>query len=132
MKGNYLTAKVRASMYIAGILWLGAAVKGYVSAVNSYYEPSIEAILMERDYEGEMDTEEFGKLASEAFAKEKAESVQNLSSEGIYSAYGYSPELPEYVVSEGKRINLNLVASYDEEKNRTKVILASPLYNEDY
>ncbi|MFW5629722.1 MAG: YwmB family TATA-box binding protein [Acetivibrio ethanolgignens] len=71
-------------------------------------------------------------LTSEIFAEKKAESVQGITGNGIFSAYGYSPLLPQNVISEGKRINLNVVSSYNEETDTTKIIVASPIYNEDY
>lgn len=132
MKKKLLNTKTRFYLYMAGILWLGAVVQTCVSAVNTYYEPSIEAILMEKEYEGRLTRKELEELALKTFAEEKAEPVQSLSADGMFSAYGYSPGICDYVVSEGERINLNLVASYNEKENRTEIILASPLYNGDY
>lgn len=132
MKKKILNKKIRFYLYILGILWLGAAAKTYVSAVEGYYGESIEAVLMEEDYSGRLTEKELENLALKTFAEKKAEPVQCVTGSGIYSAYGYSPLRKEYVVSEGKKINLNMVASYDEEADRTKVILASPIYNEDY
>lgn len=132
MKGKILNTKIRFCLYMAGILWLGAVAQTCISAVNTYHEPSIEAILMEKEYPERLTKEELEGLAFAVFTEEKAEPVQSLSADGMFSAYGYSPRIHDYVVSEGKKINLNLVASYNEKENRTEIILASPLYNEDY
>lgn len=127
-----MNRKIRLYLYILGILWLGAAAQAAVSASDGLKEKSIEAILMEQDYKGQLTKMQLEALATEAFAGQKAEPVERLADGGVFSAYGYSPLLQGYVAIGGKRINLNLVASYNEEKDTTKVILASPIYNEDY
>lgn len=126
-----MNKKIRFYLYILGILWLGAAAQVVVLSGSGQSE-SMEAILMEEEYEGQLSNEELGILTSEIFAEKKAESVQGITGDGIFSAYGYSPLLPQYVTSEGKRINLNVVSSYNEETDTTKIIVASPIYNEDY
>lgn len=126
-----MSKKIKVYLYILGILWLGAAVQAFTLSGGTQQE-SMEAILMEKEYEGQLSREELQALSSEIFAEKKAESVQGIAGDGIFSAYGYSPFLPRYVTSEGKRINLNVVSSYNEETDTTKIIVASPLYNEDY
>lgn len=126
-----MNKKIQFYLYILGILWLGAAVQKVVSFGSSQSE-SMEAVLMEREYEGQLSEEELEAVASEIFSEKKAEAVQGIAGDGIFSAYGYSPLLPRYVTSEGKRINLNVVSSYNEKTNTTKIIVASPIYNEDY
>ncbi|KSV58901.1 YwmB family TATA-box binding protein [Acetivibrio ethanolgignens] len=126
-----MNKKIRFYLYILGILWLGAAAQA-VALSGSGQSESIEAILMEEEYEGQLSKEELEALTSEIFAEKKAESVQGITGNGIFSAYGYSPLLPQNVISEGKRINLNVVSSYNEETDTTKIIVASPIYNEDY
>ncbi len=126
-----MNRKIRFYIYILGILWLGAAAQA-VALAGSGLGQSIEAILMEKDYKGELTKEQLEILAEELFLEEEAEAVERIAADGLFSAYGYSPLIEDYVTSEGKRINLNFVAFYNEEKDTTRVILASPIYNGDY
>ena len=50
----------------------------------------------------------------------------------VYSFYGYTDRIDNYVVADNERVNLNLVITYDEEKDVTHVIWATPFLNEDF
>ena len=67
-----MNRKITIYLYILGILWLGAAVQTVVLAGGSREEESIEAILMEKDYEGQLSKEEVEALTANIFAEEKA------------------------------------------------------------
>ena len=126
-----MNKKITIYLYIVGVLWLGAVVQMLAFAGGKAGE-SIEAVLMEKNYEGQLSKEEFQSLTTQIFSEEKAETVQSIVKDGVFSAYGYSPQINNYIVSEGKKINLNVVSSYNEESDVTKIIVASPIYNEDY
>lgn len=49
-----------------------------------------------------------------------------------YTIYAYSNRIEEYVKSIGRKININISASYDETKNETVIYLATPMNNLDY
>lgn len=127
-----MSKKIKFYLYIVGILWLGAAVQTISLAGGRYGEESIEAILMDKEYAGQLTKEQMEALTMELFAERKAETIQSIAADGIYSAYGYSSQLKDYVISGGERINLNVVSSYNEETDTTRVIVASPIYNEDF
>ena len=126
-----MNKKITTYLYIVGVLWLGAAVQMLAFAGGKVGE-SIEAVLMEKNYEGQLSKEEFQSLTTQIFSEEKAETVQSIVKDGVFSAYGYSSQINNYIVSEGKKINLNVVSSYNEDSDMTKIIVASPIYNEDY
>lgn len=125
-----MKGKIRFYLYILGLLWLGAAVR--TIGLSAGRQQSVEAVLMEKEYPGQLSEEELKDCAARIFAEKKAESVQGISEDGIFSAYGYSPFLPGYVTSGGKRMNLNVVSFYNEETDTTKIIAASPVYNGDF
>ena len=49
-----------------------------------------------------------------------------------YVAYGYTTGIKNSRKIGGRRINLNVAISYDEEKNKTKIYMGSPLINTDF
>ena len=72
-----------------------------------------------------------GKLFGEFGGAAVADSLENIFSD-YYVAYGYTTGIKESRNVGGKRINLNVAISYDEEKNKTKIYMGSPLINTDF
>ena len=56
---------------------------------------------------------------------------ENRDSE-IFTIYAYTDNIPDYIKSVGRKINLNLSAEYDEITNETVIYLATPINNLDY
>lgn len=50
----------------------------------------------------------------------------------LYTVYAYTGMLKEYVTSMGTNINIQIVITYNELTNRTRIALASPVLIEDY
>lgn len=51
---------------------------------------------------------------------------------GVYTVYAYTGLINEYIVSMGSKINIQIAISYDEEADKTKVYLATPILNENW
>jgi hypothetical protein len=51
---------------------------------------------------------------------------------GYFLAYGYTRGLTTQKCVNGKKINLNIAMSYDEEENQTRVVMGTPLVNSDF
>lgn len=49
-----------------------------------------------------------------------------------YVAYGYTSGIRQCKKVNGKRINMNVAISYDEEANVTKILMGTPLINTDF
>ena len=50
----------------------------------------------------------------------------------IFTIYAYSKGAGSYITIGGSKINMNIAIGYDEEQDRTKVYLASPVNSLDY
>ena len=50
----------------------------------------------------------------------------------LYTVYAYTGMLDEYVTSMGNKINVQVVITYNESTNKTKVILATPVDNDSW
>lgn len=50
----------------------------------------------------------------------------------LYTVYAYTGMLKEYVTSMGTNINIQIVITYNELTNKTRIALASPVLIEDY
>lgn len=84
---------------------------------------------------GRLSEEEMRELAQDMFRTMGGSEVLAMDSwrnENYYTAYGYTAGIKNYKIINGKRINMNVAISYDEEKDMTNVIFGSPVINSDY
>lgn len=84
---------------------------------------------------GGLSAEEKEKLAAELFQTMGGTSVMVHSENeenAYYVAYGYTTGLAYYKKVNGHRINLNVAICYEEGKDRTRVIMGTPIINSDY
>ena len=49
----------------------------------------------------------------------------------IYVVYAYTSKIKEYKKVGKDKVNLTIAISYDEQKNTTNIMLATPLLNQD-
>lgn len=108
------------------------------------YKEKIEKVLKVRNLEissnlnfkgereGKLSLEEQERLAGKLFHYLKAEEVESVKEEELFTIYGYSDLLKDSVEYGDKEINLNLAFSYEEEEDRTVFYLAMPYLKTDY
>lgn len=84
------------------------------------------------EYDGMLSEQEKEQRIQEMLSILKADIISESDSEDAKNIYGYTEFLEEYLVVNQKRINVNLVMTYDEAKDTTKLYLAAPIYNKDY
>ena len=89
-------------------------------------------IFLKKEYKGKKSQTEMKEEISFLLASYKGEFVTEVFGENFYSVYGFSDSISNYIFSDGKKINLNFVITYNEEKDITSIIGASPFYNEDF
>ncbi len=136
--------KMRFYLLLLVVLWSGVLMDGIAGEMREYKKiTAIEAIqnsgngdetqiLHEREVEGKMALLEMELEAGDLLTSYDGEMVKSLQGENFYSFYGYTDKIDNYVVADNEKINLNLVITYDEEKDVTHVIWATPFFNEDF
>ena len=136
--------KMRFYLLLLAILWGGALVDGIAGEIKEYRKiVAIEAIqdnrnkseaqiLHQREVKGRMRLLEMELEAGDLLTFYDGEMVKSLQGEDFYCFYGYTDRIDNYVVTDNERVNLNLVITYDEEKDVTHVIWATPFLNEDF
>lgn len=93
------------------------------------YQPLIS---FSGEYNGKLSEQERSRKAEEILSILKAEVMSESHSDYTKNIYGYTEFLEEYLVVNQKRVNVNLVMAYDEKRDKTKLYLAAPVYNQDY
>lgn len=97
--------------------------EGIEGNVNLYFEGHIK---------GALNYEERCRVADEMLEALDAHTVTESRDNSAFTIYAYTDRISRYVKSIGKKININITASYDENKNVTVIYLATPLNNLDY
>lgn len=110
----------------------------------AYYKEKLEGILGDMEYDGDVSVNYTGKCAGKLSAEEKndittdimeslhARITDRVCADDIFSVYGYSEYVGDCVMADGKRTNLNLAFSYDEEENATMLHISAPIITADY
>ena len=58
--------------------------------------------------------------------------VAENKTDDLYTIYGYTSDIDEYINVSSNKINVNIMMNYDEEKDETNVYVATPISSEDY
>lgn len=82
--------------------------------------------------EGELTLEEKRTLASTLIAELQGDVALEYDEGDLYTVYGYTGMLKEYISSMGNKINVQVAITYNEMKDSTKIVLATPILNESY
>ncbi len=82
--------------------------------------------------EGALNSTEKNELADGLLDKLGAKVVAENRDSDIFTIYAYSKGAGSYITIGGNKINMNIAIGYDEEQDRTKVYLASPINSLDY
>ena len=82
--------------------------------------------------EGALNSTEKNELADGLLDRLGAKVVAENRDSDIFTIYAYSKGAGSYITIGGNKINMNIAIGYDEEQDRTKVYLASPINSLDY
>ena len=82
--------------------------------------------------EGALNSTEKNELADGLLDRLDAKVVAENRDSDIFTIYAYSKGAGSYITIGGSKINMNIAIGYDEEQDRTKVYLASPVNSLDY
>ena len=82
--------------------------------------------------DGELNNTEKNSITDKIMQEMNAEVITGNRSESIYTIYGYSEDIADYVVFGSTKTNVNIAISYDEEEDMTKIYMSTPIINEDF
>ena len=84
---------------------------------------------------GSLSSDRRQELARDIFREFGGEEVMSSTDSGennYFVAYGYTRGIETVKRVNGKRINLTVTMSYDEQANGTRVVVGAPLVNSDF
>ncbi len=82
--------------------------------------------------EGMLSEDEMKRLSKDFLEDLSAREVSSTYIDGSFDLYAYSDAEEKYIVNNGEKINVNIIMTYDEIENKTKLYLCSPVINDVY
>lgn len=111
------------------------AVSLYNKVKRVYKEIGVEAqvsLEMEVEQNGNCITEEEGSLSEEILEATEAKKVDTIIEDNVFTVYGYTKLENSYMELNHKKVNIQIVMSYNEEQNKTYVKVGIPIVNSSY
>ena len=71
-------------------------------------------------------------IFEDIFREVKAKKVDDIMENGICTVYGYTKAEDNYLVLDDKKVNIQIVLSYDEDKDITYIKIGMPIVNSSY
>ncbi len=127
---NYITIRLSLSNSIQNIDQYKKIVEEVLGTLNVKDEQVI--LKYEGSREGELSPEEKKKLAADLIAELQGDAAIEYDEGDLYTVYGYTGMIKEYISSMGNKINIQVVITYNAVNDRTKIVLATPVLNEGW
>lgn len=89
-------------------------------------------ISMQGTYAGELDKGRKEQMKETIFKVLESRDVEKQKVSGADIYYGFTQRLDMYQIVNGKKVNTQLIYTYDEKANETSLYLAVPYYNQDF
>ncbi|WP_455717136.1 YwmB family TATA-box binding protein [Anaerosporobacter sp.] len=83
-------------------------------------------------YDGKLGVEKRNEITDEFIRDLQANIVAEQRGDELYTIYAYTGIISDYVKSEGNKINVNIAFTYNEKENKTSLLVATPILNQDF
>lgn len=111
---------------------------------TAYYKEKLDTILEDMKLSGRVSVNYRGKCSGNLSIEEKnnitfdiiqqlkGKIVDSKRTNDIFTVYGYTEYIGESMKINGKKANLNVAFSYNEEDNATEIYVSAPIISTDY
>lgn len=83
-------------------------------------------------YDGRLSLKEMNQIAKDLIINLDAHIISENREEDLFTIYGYTGLIDDYITTLNKKVNVNIVMDYDEHLDKTTIYLATPIINMDY
>ncbi|OGO82319.1 MAG: hypothetical protein A2Y18_03920 [Clostridiales bacterium GWD2_32_19] len=83
-------------------------------------------------YEGDMDKNKKVQFADKVFKSIKARKIDSFETDNIYSAYGYTSYIKDFIIQAKNKVNVNLAMRYNSYEDKTYLYIATPIITTEY
>ena len=126
---NYIYVELKISNSLESAVTYQEKLKGIFEDMDIVADISLNLV---GSIDGELNNTEKNSITDKIMQEMNAEVITGNRSESIYTIYGYSEDIADYVVFGSTKTNVNIAISYDEEEDMTKIYMSTPIINEDF
>lgn len=83
-------------------------------------------------YRGKLTQEQRDEIADDILECFGARTVSQSKTENLYTIYGYTGGINDYIMQGDLAVNINVAMTYNEERDTTQVYMAIPVMSENY
>lgn len=131
--------KIKYYLIILGVLWFGAISQAVIQNTDVFDPKSINAlvtdkpvVLLEDSFQGNLSLKEKKQITQTMMKRFSADVAKSIETKELFTVYAYTELIDEWITVENQKINLNLLFTYNEGTDETTLIIAAPIYNQDY
>lgn len=126
---NYMDLEIS----VDGLL---SSAMGFKNALYEYCKENDTECRITVEFMGETDgrlDEEKMQTLSKTFLKElSAKEVSSSFEDGNFNLYAYTDKEEEYILDDGRKVNVNIIMTYNENKDKTEIYLCTPVISSSY
>lgn len=126
---QYIVMEIKAKEKAEQAVSLYRRVKRVYEEIGIDGQVSLEILAEEQ---GNCMTGEKGTLMDDIFKLIGAKKIDTVKENGIFTIYGYTKSEDAYLTLNGKKVNIQIVMSYDEKEDKTYIKIGVPMVNSSY
>lgn len=152
-QAKYVNTVIKIAQHIEEVDNNGLRVENYI-VVNMtfnnkydsvfYYKDKIKEIFKEMNlkpidnltltstYDGKIEKNQMKEIVNKVLHGVSGNIVDSFETEDIYSVYAYSNYIPQYIISNGDKVNIDIALTYNENENLTYLYIAVPVITIEY
>lgn len=128
-KKSYLTINIIIYDKVEAILYVQKSLESVYKRLGLKYKMNIT---LAGSYDKVYSRSDYETLAKNICKMMKAKKVNDFRSDKIYSIYGYTDHIKDYVMVNKKKVNINVALRYNEYEDKTYLYIATPIITTDY
>ena len=126
---NYIIVELNLRQDINSSLYYKNIIEDIFKDKNIKYNVTLNIV---GEKEGKLTSQEQITMINKILEEINAKKQEVFETEKIYSVYGYSRGIDNYILSNKKKVNIDIALSNYDKENKTKIYVASPLITVDY
>lgn len=126
---QYIVVEIKAKEKAEQAVSLYQKVKRVYEEIGIDGQVSLEILAEEQ---GNCITDEKGTIIDDIFSLIGAKKIDTVKQNEIFTIYGYTKSEDTYLMLNDKKVNIQIVMSYDEKEDKTYVKIGVPMVNSSY
>jgi len=83
-------------------------------------------------YKGKIDKKQQSEYSDKILKSMKAKKVDSFETDNIYSVYGYTGYIKDFIIQGKNKVNVNIAMRYNDYEDKTYLYISTPIITADY